>query len=92
MRAIWKFPLVVTDEQTVNLPKGAQALAVQVQHGQPCLWALVDPDAPIAAVGIRMHGTGHTIPDDLEGYSYIGTFQMMGGALVFHTFRRDSPL
>jgi hypothetical protein len=31
-----------------------------------------------------MYGTGHDMPDDPG--QYVGTFQMHGGALVFHLF------
>lgn len=44
MSVIWKFP--VRPDSAIELPKGATILSVHVQHGQPCLWALVDPSAP----------------------------------------------
>ncbi len=86
-RTIWKFPLYVTDAQTIPVPQGAKFLAVQVQAGEPCLWAMVNPDAPKVPVEIRIHGTGHALPDDSTHYDYIGTFQLDSGALVFHVFR-----
>lgn len=91
MKTIWKFPLEMQDEQVLSVPAGAQALAVQVQAGQPCLWALVDPEAPPAMLSIRIHGTGHPISDGLAGYEHIGTFQLAGGALIFHAFRASPP-
>ena len=85
MERIWKFPLLVQDEQTLSLPAGAQLLTVQMQNGAPCLWAMVGETEAQEHVAIRMHGTGHTF--DATGYVYISTFQMMGGGLVFHVFR-----
>jgi hypothetical protein len=35
---------------------------------------------------VRIYGTGHEAPDDLDGLHYAGTFQLAGGALVFHAF------
>lgn len=89
MRAIWKYPLAMTGSQVVSVPEGAQTLEIQVQRGQPCVWALVDPEAPKGDVEVRIHGTGHPIPDNLDDFLYLGTFQLEGGALVFHAFARD---
>lgn len=86
MEKIYKYHIEVTDEQQVSLPKGAQILTVQTQQEQPCIWVLVDPQMPTELVTIRVHGTGHDVPDS-DNLKYIGTFQMMGGGLVFHTFR-----
>jgi hypothetical protein len=84
---IWKYELEVTDEQVVTLPAGARILALQVQHGQPCLWALVDPDAAKTPWKFRTVGTGHRV--DFDTGSYVGTYQVRGGALVFHVFLLD---
>jgi len=82
-RTIWKFPLQVTDKQQVEMPQGAEILCVQVQHGTPCLWALVDAEqGPVKRV-IYVYGTGH--PFTNQG-TYVGTFQVHGGALIFHVF------
>ena len=47
MRTIYKYPLVITDRQTRLLPANAEVLTVAAQHGQPCVWALVDMDAEL---------------------------------------------
>jgi hypothetical protein len=86
MKTIWKFPLEVTDSQEVGVPAGAQILDVQVQGGQPCLWAIVHPGVQTVRRTVRIYGTGHQAPDDLNRADYIGTFQLMGGGLVFHAF------
>jgi len=44
-KTIWKFTLDLVDEQQVSLPKDAEILSVQVQNGNICLWALVNPEA-----------------------------------------------
>ena len=59
-RAVHKFPLVVDDEQTIRIQKGAKVLAIQEQHGQPVLWAMVDLSAPMRDVQISTRGTGHS--------------------------------
>jgi hypothetical protein len=83
MKSIWKFPVEVTDEQSVEMPIGAQALSVQVQGGQVCLWALVDIKAETEERLVQIFGTGHPVAN--EG-TFVETFQMQGGALVFHAF------
>lgn len=83
---IWKFPLVITDLQTVRLRVGAQLLGVYLQHNTPCLWAILDPDAPERDVNIRCRGTGHVF-DDHGGFPHhLGTVVMNAGTLVFHFF------
>jgi hypothetical protein len=85
---IWKFSLLVTDFQTITMPRGAVILDVQVQHGGPQLWAQVDPDAMREARVFRMYGTGNYMPDGDPG-RYIGTFQIADGDLVFHVYEEQ---
>jgi hypothetical protein len=81
---IWKFPLEVEPRQTIDLPRGAQVLTVQVQRGQPCLWALVDETREIVPRTIVTVPTGSET--NLGLLEYIETYQLDGGALVFHVF------
>ncbi len=83
MKQIWKYNILTKDWQSIWMPEGAEILTVQTQHDKPKLWALVDPLAPQVERIIRVVGTGH----DFRGTgTYIGTFQMFGGDLVFHVF------
>ena len=84
MRAVYKYALPIDDFIRVPLPKGARVLTVQMQGDTPCMWVLVDPSAPEEMRRFRLAGTGHELPAD--GLEYVGTFQMRGGALVFHPF------
>lgn len=84
MRTIWKFPIEVRDIQGLNMPSGATILTVQVQHNDPCLWAIVDPSEVTELRTFRIVGTGH--PIDFTTEAYIGTFQLSNGGLVFHIF------
>lgn len=84
-KTIWKYPIPIADVQDVAMPEGARILCVQTQGELPCLWALVDPTAPPAPRKILIAGTGHT-RDDLDLAQYLGTFQLAGGALIFHVF------
>lgn len=83
MKTIWKFPLALADEIHLRMPQNAQILSVQVQDGIACLWALVDPEYELITRIVLIRGTGHPCND--VG-SYISTFQMINGDLVFHAF------
>lgn len=86
MKAIYKYPLGVNDTARLDMPKGADILALQVQRSLPCIWAMVDIPLPqIVRRRFRTFGTGHMIPDGFDG-TYVGTYQLSGGDLVFHVF------
>jgi hypothetical protein len=90
MMAVWKYPIAwppADDRFSIVLPPLTQVLAIQVQHGIPCVWALVDPTRhPVDERWFRIAGTGHEIADRIVGQGYIGTFQLLGGSLVLHVF------
>jgi len=84
---IYKYPIRATDVQSVEMPEGAEILTVQTQNGDACIWALVNEDAPYKVRRIEVFGTGHQVSEEHKR-KYIGTFQLRGGALVFHVFER----
>lgn len=87
MRTVWKFPLEVTDLQEIAMPQGAEILHVgnqfPVNVSTLDLWAIVDPNAPVVARKLAIHGTGHPV---MEGGTHIGSVITAGGALVWHVF------
>lgn len=83
MLKVFKYPVGVNDIIEVPLPKGAKPLHFGEQNGMVCLWALVDPSAPLTTYRFRMAGTGH--PIDTVG-DYINTLIMQEDQLVFHFF------
>lgn len=88
---VWKFPLdkKINGIITVDIPKGGEILAVQVQNGRPHIWVLVNPQAEEESRYFEAYGTGHNIlcAESIKR-NYIGTFQLADGALVFHLFER----
>ena len=82
---IWKFP-ARPDMFVLEMPSGARILSIDAQNGKPFLWALVDPDAPKVQRRFLTAGTGHPLHDSVSGAAFVGTFQLHGGALVFHLF------
>lgn len=87
MDTIWKYPLQVLDQVAVSLPLGSRVLTVQEQHGKPCLWAQVDDEERITRERtFRIIGTGNPFPAQCGPLSYVGTFQLLDGDLVFHVY------
>jgi hypothetical protein len=84
MKRVYKYTFEIDDEITIPMPPG-DILSVQVQRGRPCVWALVDPKAPLIERRFRIAGTGHDI-DNADQLTFRGTFQLRDGALVFHLF------
>jgi hypothetical protein len=88
MKTIYKYPLEITDLQSVSIPFGYTLLSVQMQSGKPCLWAMVDTDNIEEKCTIEMFGTGNPI-NPIKGIGqrvFIDTFQIHGAGLVFHVF------
>lgn len=82
---IFKYQLDTTDAQSVTMPSGAEILTIQTQNDIPCIWAIVNPDnCPVKRV-FAIYGTGHEMASN-PNQKYIGTYQLRGGALVFHCF------
>lgn len=82
---IWKYEIEVTDEQYVTMPIGAEIMCVQIQRRKPVIWAMVNPEAERKKVKLITHGTGHEVDRDRFS-SYVGTYQLYEGGLVFHVF------
>ena len=82
MKTIYKFPLALSG-LSVSLPAEAKLLCVQMQREQPFLWVELTPNGPLFERNFVIVGTGQVVPPNSN---YIGTFQMDGGALVFHVY------
>jgi len=81
-KTIWKFPLNVMPSQWITVPSDSKALSIDVQSGVPCLWMLLDPNAPTTARKIHCFGTGQDV--DAAHDQFIGT--VLVGPYVWHYF------
>ena len=87
MKTIWKFELETIGNQNIEMPIGAEILTIQAQSEEPCLWALVNPEAKKELRIFEIFGTGHPIRYDTGiTRNFIGTYQLKDGGLVFHVF------
>jgi hypothetical protein len=84
MKTVWKFPFEVRDTVELVVPMGAELLKIDAQGPlTPCMWFRVDTEMLKAIRRFEVRGTGHDC--DRTG-EYLGSFQLMGGSLVFHVF------
>ncbi|WP_396187756.1 hypothetical protein [Flavobacterium sp.] len=83
-KTVWKFELDSKDVNEFEIPKGGKVLSLQLQHGSPCIWVLVDDELEKEKRRFGIVGTGHFIKQ--KNIEYIGTFQQSQGYLVFHCF------
>ncbi len=85
-QVIWKKALESTDYQIIEIPEHSEILCVQNQNENPCIWfKCQDDEKETETFAFRVIGTGHKFNDHIG--DYVGTFQMHGGALVFHVFK-----
>jgi hypothetical protein len=85
---VYKYTLKPETRQVIEMPKGAEILSTGVDvlvSDNLCLWALVDEDARPEMRTIRIHGTGHDVPESSK-LRFIGTAFMRQHSLVWHVF------
>lgn len=84
-RRIHKFPLELTEHQTVTFRSPAPCadlLTVQMQNDVPTLWVETDRMAPEHTVHIFIVGTGNPIPDN--AVMHLGT--VIDDGYVWHIY------
>ena len=90
MRKIFKYPLEVTDYQTIEVKSPAILLSVAEQNNGIVMYAIIDDLEFEIPVDVRIIETGHPIKDDIENYKFLGSVQLTNGRLMFHVFALHS--
>lgn len=87
MKQIFKYPLQLQSDQSIELPIGSGVLDCKEQNGVPTLWVIQDVDAsgPGTDVLIKIVATGEQF--ELDNWHYLRT--LMIGDLVWHVFVRE---
>ena len=88
MKKVFKYELNGCAQLTeLDMPVGAKVLCVQTDQktDTPCIWAIVDEDAPLETRVFEIIPTGVGFTDR-EDVVYIGTFQTYSGHFVGHVF------
>jgi hypothetical protein len=88
MQTIHKYRLPLSGE--VEMPDGARVLSVAAEHDEPCLWALVDTEAPMTRRRFAAIGTGHAAGMTKYG-TYVGVYRLSGERGVYHVFELKQP-
>lgn len=87
MKTVHRFPLQLSDEQTLMLPEGAEVLhAGRAPNGEISLWARVETEAPPKARRFLLRGTGHPLPD---GVPLVHRATIIDGFFVGHLFEES---
>lgn len=89
-QTIYKYPLRITDHQSIKLPKGYEILSIGLQDEQAFIWCLINKDEKeIEEVDFEIFGTGHDIStENVMQRDFIGTYFFKNG-LVFHLFKHS---
>lgn len=77
MAVVYKYPLKIVEQQTINLPEFAQIIRCECVDGLPYLWALVQPDAPSRTRFIEMYKTGQRIETPPRELYYLGACKII---------------
>ena len=82
MKQVFKFPIQITDEQTITGPI-TQPVSVGIDPtGQHCVWAECDAEGPTVAYVVTVVGTGHPLP--VFAGIYLG--MVVDGSFVWHIY------
>lgn len=84
MKTTYKYHLTPDVVNEIGVPEGARILCAHAQYGNPTIWALVDPAAPLKRRRIAVYTTGGKM-EDPEG-AYVGTVMLYDETLVLHVF------
>ncbi len=85
MNTIYKYPVIIGNFE-LDLPKDAEVLTIQVQHGEPVMWVLQNTYKSMLTRRFTVCGTGHEVELLPPSFKYIGTFQLKDGYFVGHLF------
>ncbi len=84
MKTIYKYPLVITDNQILFIPAHSKFIHVDNQNGAPCLWAEVNTDNRLMKIHIAIFGTGNKM--DFQGKSAQHLGSVICGQFVWHIY------
>lgn len=83
-RTIHKYVLDLQGDWKIRAPEVFEPLSVQLQRGQICIWAIVDPQGEQRQHQFYVAGTGHPLRQDAAAQRFVGTVQQ--NDFVWHIF------
>ncbi len=82
---IWKYSLGPTNNHTLSMPKGAEVIHADIQHGEFFIWAIIpDPGAEKENRYFLIGPTGGSGDCRFKKENHITTF--LDGSYVWHIF------
>lgn len=81
---VWKYDLHHYGPNDLQMPAGAIPIHADVQAGQPCLWALVDPARPPEPRRFLLAATGQELGETVG--RHVGSYLQLDGIFVYHVF------
>ena len=93
MKTIWKFSVPDESVFSLSMPKDSKILTINVQQGDPFIFAMVDSSKTYEFRKFQLIGTGQDIEDIAKApnnFKYIGTFFTNDETLVFHLFEEQN--
>lgn len=91
MKVVHKFPVTQAWEQTFDVSEGAQVLDIEHSNGQPCVWILLDPNAPKVPLTIFAAHTGQPLQHEHGVYiKTLHVFNELGQQIVTHFFKKPN--
>lgn len=83
---IFKYTISENIVNVIEMPIGAKVLSIQEQHGEICIWALVDDNEVEKENRVfEVWVTGAEIYFDKEK-EFLETVQLYNGSIVLHVF------
>ena len=83
MIMIYKYPIEITDEQEIDMPRGAKILHAGLDPLlMPCIWVKVNTTREPEKRTIYVAGTGN--PMYVDSHNYVSTFNHEN--FVWHVF------
>lgn len=87
-KTIWKYPLEITDIQTIRTPPDSKFLSLIAQEETPTLYFITSSKLNVELVDkkIYIYGTGFIIEEDTYKLKFLGTVTQKQDSLVWHIF------
>lgn len=87
MRTIYRYPLRVTDHQTVTGPGLSRVVSVDNRRGELEVWAEVDTSQPSRTIDVVIVGTGNPMAGRVEDCAYVG--HVIDGQFIWHIYAEE---
>jgi len=86
MKTIWKYPLKLTDHQTIKVPEYGKPIHFGYQSYQLTVWCEVESDNSLYDIKFYIVGTGNQRP--VLSTKYVGT--CISHPFVWHLYWRET--